>query len=227
MAPLSPWTPLLVLLRLGLVAAPLWVPGALLVQQLQPRLRLPSPLLPLTSIAATGLLGYAVSSSATWSCIPRSRSSRRRGRSVWGGCNASRIWPRRPGFPLSSCLPFHAQLGLPHAEAHPQEQLRRFAEANGIAYLDLLLDLQRRLVRSLAGDEAARDPATRAELLRSLGAEQPERLGAFWRHYYLDGGHLNPRGHRWLAALLLPVVTELLGLERLPPGAAPDQLQAR
>ncbi len=41
------------------------------------------------------------------------------------------------------------------------------------------------------------------------------------------GGHLNPRGHRWLAALLLPGVTELLELERPPPGGAPDQLQAR
>lgn len=124
--------------------------------------------------------------------------------------------------------PFHTQLGLAHAEAHPQQQLRRFAEANRIVYLDLLADLQRRLLRSPAGDDAARDPATRADLLRSLGEEHPERLAAFWRRFYLDGGHLSPRGHRWVAALLVPVVTEVLELSpEQPPGVAPDQLQAR
>lgn len=65
--PLSPATPLLVLLLVALTAAPLWIPGALLLAHLQPRLRLPTPLLPLAAIAGSGLFGYAVFWCYFWS----------------------------------------------------------------------------------------------------------------------------------------------------------------
>ena len=122
--------------------------------------------------------------------------------------------------------PFHAQLGLPRSEAQPQERLRRFAEANGIGYVDLLADLQGRLVREVAGPGAARDAERRAEVLGDLAARQPERLEAFWARFYLDGGHPNSRGHRWMAGVVLPVVVQgrvLVGVGR----EAAGQPQAR
>jgi lysophospholipase L1-like esterase len=93
----------------------------------------------------------------------------------------------------------------------PQRILEEFCAANGIHFVDPLPRIRQDLVDALRGAAASGPVTDETGLLVRTAREHPERIEQFWTTLFLDGNHPSPLGHRYLAQVLYPLVSRLLG----------------
>ena len=115
---------------------------------------------------------------------------------------------RDNGVPLILMVtPYRLQFPLPPRLAHPQKILRDFAAERGLVFVDLLAELHAEFARSRGEGQ---DGAALGRFI--VGERERDRAGMarFWNDYFLDHAHLNAAGHRYVSALLYPLVADSL-----------------
>ena len=95
---------------------------------------------------------------------------------------------------------------LDDSRTYAQKALAKFAAENGVRYVDLLP-----VMREAARKQIISKYSLNAETgFSELVATHKGDLEEFWRHFFLDYDHYSPRGSGAVAAVLYPVVTDLL-----------------
>jgi hypothetical protein len=107
--------------------------------------------------------------------------------------------------------PFAFQMLSPMpSRTEPQERMRKFAEKNGLVYVDLLKLMEDELIASIREHHVNAAQGSPAEILSEFLVSHREIMESFWYSLFLDQDHLARLGHWYVAARLHPLVKGLL-----------------